>query len=531
MEDLLKVSELSLYVKEYNREKKILDSLNFEIFSSEIVAVVGESGCGKTMLARTLLRLNSERIFRAEGDILFENTSVMKLSDRQILAIRGRKIGFVFQEPISYLNPTMKIGDQISEMPVKHLGMKKQRAMTNVERLLAFLGIKDIPNYTCQYPHQLSGGLAQRGMIATAASCNPRLIIADEPTSALDAFTQLEIVKLIKHLNREYGISFLFITHDMELAYHIADRVIVMSKGAIAETGKIENVFKAPNSEVTKRLLNSAFGNILHEDRKLETPCYKINNNETVIEIKDIKKHFTCGTKGIIKAVDGISLEIFRGETLGILGESGCGKSTLARLLTRIIKADSGSILFQGVEIEKVCMYQNCVQMVFQDPISSMNPRMRIQDIVSEGLDINGLCRDGSQRKALVEEILDKVGLGSMFLNRYPHELSGGQRQRVCIARSLIMKPGMLVLDEPTSYLDAVSQSQILDLFSKIKKELGLTYLLVTHNLKVLARMCDRIAVMLNGNIVEVGSSREILKNPKHQYTRNLTDGLGLVKI
>lgn len=519
VEQLLKISNLNLYLKEKSGERKILDNLNLEVLPSEIIAVVGESGVGKTMLARTLLRLNNSRIFRTEGEIQFFGMDILKLSNRQMLDIRGENISIIFQEPVSFLNPTIKAGALISEPLIKHFRLSKNQALKNMELLLEQLGVKDVRTCMNQYPYQLSGGLAQRCMIAAAASLKPKILIADEPTSALDVLSQAAIVKLIRNLSKEFGMAVIFITHNMELAHSIADRIAVMSSGTIVETGETMNVFRKPGSEAAKRLLGS-----IADFQPLRNigPSNRDGTDESVrvplMEISGIYKYFKNKAGRITKAVNGVSLEIMKGETFGILGESGCGKSTIARLLTRLIKPDYGKILFGDTEIRKLKDYPRLVQMVFQDPLSSLDPGMRVEDIIVEGLDINGLY-ERKERKSIVAEYVEKVGLKRGFLDRYPHELSGGQRQRISIARSLIMRPQMLILDEPTSYLDTVTQSQILDLFLKIKKELDMTYMFVTHDIKVLGKMCDRVAVMLRGRIIEIGSTEEVLGNPKHPLT------------
>jgi peptide/nickel transport system ATP-binding protein len=519
VEQLLKISNLNLYVKGKSGERKILDNLNLEVFPSEIIAVVGRSGAGKTMLAKTLLRLNNSRIFRTEGEIQFFGMNILKLSNRQMLDIRGENISIVFQEPVSFLDPTMKAGALASEPLIKHFGFSRDQALKNIEQILEQFGVKDVRTCMNQYPYQLSGGLAQRIMIAAAMSVKPKILIADEPTSALDMLSQAAIVKLIRNLSKELGMAVIFITHDMELAHSVADRIAVMSNGTIVETGDTMSVFKKPGSEAAKKLL----GSMIDSQPIRNISSYSSNDNDAggrvpLMIISELYKYYRNKAGGITKAVKGISLEIIRGETFGILGESGCGKSTLAKLLTRLIKPDYGKILFNNTEIRKLKNYSRMVQMVFQDPLSSLDPRMRVENIIGEGLDINGLCIK-KERTSLIKEYAQKVGFDSDILNRYPHELSGGQRQRVSIARALIMRPEMLILDEPTSYLDTVTQSQILDLFLEIKKELNMTYVFVTHNIKVIGKMCDRVAVMLKGRIVELGSVEEILGNPIHPLT------------
>lgn len=511
MDTLLQIYDLSLRFK----DRKILSGINLNVFEGEILAIVGESGSGKSMLARSILRLNNPDKFKLEGKMLLEGKDISLLPENQLTQIRGRNIGIIFQEPLSYLNPTLKMKSQLTEPLIKHNSANRNGATQALKDLLDKLGIRDTEGYMRRYPHQLSGGMAQRGMIAMASSCLPKIIIADEPTSSLDTITQASIVNLLKDMSGSYGISVIFITHDLELAGKIADRAVVMSEGTIVEQGDIKEVFNNPKSKAAKGLLSSGIKGKAVNNKKIED-----SKAIPIIEIRSLNKYYKNCSNSIIKAVDGVSLRLYDGETLGLLGESGCGKSTLARLITRVVKPSKGEILYDNMDIFKLNNYAKKVQMIFQDPFTSLDPQMRIVDSIAEGIDISVSGRvKQNERCKLVRDFLTKVGLDISLEDRFPHQLSGGQRQRASIARALIMNPKVLVCDEPTSYLDRVSQAQIIDLFAKLKEEEGLTYLFITHDMKVLSSISDRIAVMYRGRIVELGKRQDIMTNPLHPYT------------
>jgi len=481
MDTILRIKDFSLSFK----GKKILDNINMSVSKGEILAVVGESGSGKSMLARSVLGLNSPDVFDIKGKIFFDDRDINSLPEKELTKIRGAKIGMVFQEPLSYLNPVIKMASQLTEPLNKHKKINKRKAAQLMEDFLRKLNINDPLQYMKSYPHQLSGGMAQRGVIAMNSSCEPELIIADEPTSSIDVIVQYSIIKLIKDLARLQGTSVIFITHDLQLAAKIADRVAVISKGRIVEEGDVQEVLKNPRTNETAQLLNACIA-----ERVQETGVKR----KALLEIRDLRMHFKSGNN-INRALDGVSLTVYEGETLGILGESGCGKSTLSRIITRIQRPTSGKVLFEGTDIFSIKDYPKIVQMIFQDSITSMNPQMRIEDIVAEGIDIlYGKSRQ--ERTKDVIECLKRVGLDKSIKDRFPHQLSGGQRQRVGIARALITNPRILICDEPTSYLDTVSQKHMLDLFMKLKNEINLTYIFITHNIRILGNISDRIAVM-----------------------------------
>ncbi|MDQ2085390.1 ABC transporter ATP-binding protein [Herbivorax sp. ANBcel31] len=491
MEELLKVSDFSVQ----HKNKKILDSVNLSLYEREILALVGESGSGKSMLARSILKLNDEYAFEKSGQLIFEEKDIECLSERQMSKIRGNRIGMIFQEPLSYLNPVLKMKNQITEWLIKHRNVDKREALKIIIDLLKKMKIDNPEEYLNLYPHELSGGMAQRGIIAGVFSSAPRIIIADEPTSSLDVNTQLSIVGLLKEMSRMYGVSVIFITHDLDLAKEVSDRVSVMSRGKIVEEGLTEKIYNNPVKSETKNLLNAwdfKKEKSIREDEKL-----------SIIKIHNLKKYYKTGKETVKKALDGIDINIYKGETLGILGESGCGKTTLARVLTRIQSPCSGKILYDGKDIFRDEKYHKYVQIIFQDPYSSLNPKMKVLDIVAEGIDIQKKYNH-RERFDIVINFLEKVGLDESFHDRFPHQLSGGQRQRVSIARAIIVKPEVLICDEPTSYLDTISQKQVIELFKKLKSHMNLTCVFISHNIKVLNAISNRIAIIKQGKIISM---------------------------
>ncbi|NLD46878.1 MAG: ABC transporter ATP-binding protein [Clostridiaceae bacterium] len=510
MSSLLEFRNFSLHIK----DKTILKNINLRVNQKEIYAVVGESGSGKTMLARSILKLNADEYFRTEGEIILDGEDIQRLLEQQMCRLRGKVAGMIFQEPLSYLNPVMMMRRQLTEPLLKHCGISRNEASKRMEDLLVSLKIKDSKKYMLSYPHELSGGMAQRGMIAMASACLPKLVVADEPTSSLDIVTQSSIVKLLKEMAIINGISVVFITHDLKLAGSIADRVAVIHRGEVVEEGNPKEVFENPLSDAAKSLITaSRLSKSFFADKNI------IKEDKPIFHISKINKYFRQKGQSVLRAVDDVDLEVFEGETLGLLGESGSGKTTLARLAAGILKPDSGRILYKNQDIKRLKDYHSSVQMIFQDPFSSLDPRMTVRDTVAEGPDLLGKIK-GKERIDMVRCFLERVGLAPELETRFPHQLSGGQRQRIGIARALIMNPRLLICDEPMAHLDSVSKIQILDLFRKLKKDMKLTYFFITHDPDILGSISDRTAVMFRGRIVEVAKSNDILLKPLHPYTR-----------
>lgn len=503
--------------------------LSFHVGRGETVALVGESGSGKSATALAILRL----IEREGGSILggritLDGTPPLDLavlSDRQMQEVRGNRISMIFQEPMTALNPVMRLGDQLMEALMLHQGL--DRSTARVSALEAFKKVR-IPapeQRLIQFPHELSGGLRQRVMIAMALACRPDLLIADEPTTALDVTTQAEILALIRDLQAENGMAVLFITHDMGVVAEIADRIVVMRHGEKAEEGSAAEVFSRPKAPYTQMLMAASPRLGAGSPAPLPEP-------RTVLELEDIVVRFPANRQKMFgpamqyHAVNGVSLRVGRGETLGLVGESGCGKSTLARAALKLIEPVSGRIRLEGVDITdlspaRMRHHRARAQMVFQDPYASLNPRLTVRDLITEPALIAGHIRP-NEALALAEELLAKVGLERAAAQRYPHQFSGGQRQRLCIARALSVRPALIVADEAVSALDVSVARQITDLMGRLQQEEGISFLFISHDIAVVERVSHRIAVMYAGRIVEMGRTSQVLKDPRHAYTRQL---------
>jgi microcin C transport system ATP-binding protein len=503
---------------------EVVHGISFSIAKNEITALVGESGSGKTVSALALLRLQSAGLIDySGGELFFEGRDVLKMSEAELRGIRGREIGVIFQEPMTSLNPLHRIEKQVAEPLFIHQGLGAAAARPVVIDWLQRVGLRDAENRLSAFPHELSGGERQRVMIALALINRPKLLVADEPTTALDVTIQAQILDLIRSLQRELGMAALFITHDLNLARRIADRVIVMKKGRIIESGAVEEIFKNPKEAYTRILVQGYSGG--------ESPQAKPDAPE-VASVHDLKVYFPI-KKGIfrraasyIKAVDGVSFTLRKGETLGVIGESGSGKTTLVSALLRlrksegVIKIDGREI--QGLDENSLRPIRRKMQIIFQDPYGSLPPRMTARDIVEEGLLIH---KTGSkaERGERVRAALSEVGLDDPdFLDRYPNEFSGGQRQRIALARSLVMEPEILALDEPTSSLDRSTQFQVIKLLLGLQAKHGFSYIFISHDLRIVRSLCHSLIIMKNGKIVEAGPARAIFRGPKHEYTRLL---------
>ncbi|HVR55604.1 MAG TPA: ABC transporter ATP-binding protein [Pseudolabrys sp.] len=523
-EPLLSICDLSIAFGHGAREVLAVDRVSFDIRKGETVALVGESGSGKSITALSVMKLLPyPAAHHPSGSIKFQGRELLTMSEQQIRDVRGNDITIIFQEPMTSLNPLHTIEKQIREILSLHQGLNAGAARAKIIELLGQVGIPDPAGRLGSYPHQLSGGQRQRVMIAMALANKPDLLIADEPTTALDVTVQAQILKLLKDIQTQLGMSMLFITHDLGIVRKLADRVCVMQRGKIVEQGEVERVFTAPEHPYTRALLAAE----PKPDPALPRPDAPI-----VIETKDLKVWFPVKrgvmrkVVGHIKAVDGVSIELRKGETLGVVGESGSGKTTLGLAILRLISS-TGPIVFMGHAIEglkfkQMRPFRHDMQIVFQDPYGSLSPRMAVSDIVEEGLWVHhpGLSR--TEREQRVVEALTDVGLDPATRFRYPHEFSGGQRQRIAVARALALEPTFIVLDEPTSALDMLIQSQMVDLLRDLQKRHDLTYMFISHDLRVVAALASRLLVMRNGKMVEEGAAAELFKAPKTEYTRAL---------
>ncbi|MDR1302750.1 MAG: dipeptide ABC transporter ATP-binding protein [Treponema sp.] len=503
---------------------EVVHGIDLYIDEHETVALVGESGSGKTVSAQALMRLLSEDwISYPGGEILFEGRDVLTMDKEELRKLRGRDMGMIFQEPMSSLNPLHTIEKQLAESLMLHQGVSRAAARPQIVDWLKRVGLHDAEHRLSAYPHELSGGERQRVMIALALLNKPKLLIADEPTTALDVTIQDQILRLIKTLQQDLGMAVLFITHDLGVVRRIADRVAVMKDGRIIETGYRDRIFSAPQAVYTKLLIGSG------TDQESPVPDRAAPEIAAVQDLKvyfPIKKGLFRRVTGHIKAVDGVSFTLRRGQTLGIAGESGSGKTTLGKALLGLVKSQ-GSIRIDGTEIQgfgeaALRPLRRKMQLIFQDPYGSLSPRMTIEHIVGEGLLIHALGSK-EERRERVLTCLKEVGMGDEeVLSRYPNEFSGGQRQRICIARSLVLEPSILVLDEPTSSLDRTIQFQVLTLLKELQERRGLSYIFISHDLRMLQRLCHDMLIMKQGKVVEAGITREIMENPQHVYTQEL---------
>lgn len=514
---LLEIRNLSV---SFGGPDDAVDEVSFSIAPGEKFALVGESGSGKSVTAFSILRLLSAK---TSGEILFSGENLLNLNERRLRGIRGKEIAMIFQEPMTALNPLMRIGEQITEVLSLHEGMDDAAARERAIALLARTGITEAARRFSSYPHELSGGQRQRAMIAMALACRPKLLIADEPTTALDVTIRAQIMALIEEVQREFDMAVLLITHDLNLVRRFADRVGVMQSGRLVELNETGPLFARPQHPYTQRLLDSRPGKMVRP-LALDTSDDLLRGNDLRVEFS-----FSAGwfRKKVFTAVAGVSLTLKRGETLGIVGESGSGKSTLAMALLALQPIASGVCTFGGLSLQTISPTQlralrSKMQVVFQDPFGSLSPRLTIEEIIGEGLALHQPEMKPAARRERILQTLAEVGLESDVLVRYPHEFSGGQRQRIAIARAIILKPQLLVLDEPTSALDASVQKQVLELLAGLQATHGMSYLLISHDLDVIAAMSHRIAVMQGGRIVEQGDARDILTTPQHDYTRQL---------
>ena len=607
---LLEVEDLHVHFVTTRGVVRAVEGISYKVRPGETVALVGESGCGKSVSSLAIMRLLARPAGRVvAGRILFQGRNLLELTEDQMREIRGRDIAMIFQEPMTSLNPVLTIGFQIMEPLMIHLGMATETARARAAELLQMVGIPDAERRLDQYPHQFSGGMRQRVMIAIALSCNPRLVIADEPTTALDVTIQAQILKLMKDLSRDLGIAMVIITHNLGIVARYANRVNVMYAARLAEQGSAADVFARPLHPYTAGLLRSVPRLDQPRGLKLETieglppnlldpqpgcrfaprcpaqqpacvaappplaqvephrysaciraremaqvgpaglklqsanpqpPVHKVlDKAQPLLKVHDLKTYFEVGA-GIklfksarleVRAVDGLSFEVFRGETVGLVGESGCGKTTVGRTLLRLEEATSGEMVFEGANVtrafgQQLKDYRRKIQVIFQDPFSSLNPRMTIGEIIAEPMRVYKLVPNNKAARAKVAELLTQVGLFEYMAERYPHELSGGQRQRVGIARALAMKPSFIVCDEPVSALDVSIQAQIMNLLEELQQKFKLTFLFIAHDLAVVRHISDRVIVMYLGKVMEIADRDALYAEPLHPYTRALLDAV-----
>ena len=607
---LLEVEDLHVHFVTTRGVVRAVEGISYTVKAGEVVALVGESGCGKSVSSLAIMRLLAQPAGRIVGGrILFEGRDLLTLSDDQMRELRGRDIAMIFQEPMTSLNPVLTIGFQIMEPLLIHLGMSMTAARKRASELLKMVGIPDPERRLDQYPHQFSGGMRQRVMIAIGLACNPKLIIADEPTTALDVTIQAQILKLMKDLSRDLNIAMVIITHNLGVVARYADRVNVMYAARMTEQGTAGELFGKPLHPYTAGLLRSvprldrprgakletiegmppnlldpppgcrfaprclaqvpeslgALPPLVEVERGHYSACVRafemarvgpeglglarasiqppapkaIDRTQPMMSVRGLKTHFDVATgfkalsssRSVVRAVDGLSFDVFRGETLGLVGESGCGKTTVGRTLLRLDNPTEGKITFRGEDVtraggEALKQYRRQIQVIFQDPYSSLNPRMTIGEIIAEPMLVYKLQPNRTAARAKVTELLTQVGLFDYMAQRYPHELSGGQRQRVGIARALAMEPSFIVCDEPVSALDVSIQAQIINLLEELQHRLGLTYLFIAHDLAVVRHISDRVIVMYLGRAMEIADRDALYANPLHPYTRALLDAV-----
>ena len=523
MSAVLQVSDLRISFRQDGKVVPAVKGVSFAVGAGETVALVGESGSGKSVTALSTVRLLGDAA-QVEGSVTYKGRELVGAPEAELRQVRGNDISFIFQEPMTSLNPLQTLEKQLGESLALHQGLSGAAARARIVELLDKVGIRDSESRLSDYPHQFSGGQRQRIMIAMALANGPELLIADEPTTALDVTIQAQIMDLLAELKRSEGLSMLFISHDLGLVRRIADRVCVMKDGEIVEQGPAEQVFANPQHDYTRKLLAAEpVGRA--EPIAVDAPEY--------LALRDLKVWFPIKrgllrrTVGHIKAVNGASLTVHAGETLGIVGESGSGKTTLALALMRLIESD-GPIIYMGRDISTLPARQmrqlrRDMQIVFQDPFGSLSPRMTVEQIIAEGLGVHGVD-PGRNRRDMVAEIMGEVGLNPEAMHRYPHEFSGGQRQRIAIARAMILRPKLVVLDEPTSALDMTVQVQIVELLRNLQKKHGLAFVFISHDLRVVRAMAHKIMVMRAGEVVEQGPTAAIFDAPRAEYTRNLMD-------
>ena len=557
MSHLLAIEDLSISFFSNGEENEIIHNISYHLNPNEILGIVGESGSGKSVSSLAILGLLPKKISKiTSGSIVFEDDDLTKIASKAFQKIRGQKIAMIFQEPMSSLNPSTTCGKQVEEMLFQHTKLSKKEIKAETLSLFEKVKLPEPERVYSAYPHEISGGQKQRVMIAMAIACKPQILIADEPTTALDVTVQNDIIDLLKELQAETKMSIIFITHDLSLISQIANRVLVMYKGNIVEQNTVEAIFKSPQHNYTKALINSR-PSLTTRLKRLPTITDVMNNNvsNTVItsemravqhkkiysqapllEVINLEKEY-ISKSGLFsksenfKAVDNVSFKLYEGETLGLVGESGCGKSTLGNAILLLDRPTAGTILFKGNDITKlnnaqVKTLRKDIQIIFQDPYSSLNPRLTVGQAIIEPMKVHNLFSSDTERQEKAIEILERVGLEASHFNRYPHEFSGGQRQRIGIARTIALQPKLIVCDESVSALDISVQAQVLNLLNELKENFGFTYIFISHDLAVVKYMSDQLLVMNKGKIEELDDADAIYNTPKKEYTKKLIDAI-----
>lgn len=547
---VLAVDNLSVAFRHGDSWQKVVRNICFSLYPGKTLAIVGESGSGKSVTAMAIMRLLSARHSRTEGQVLLGGKSLLDLPEEEMRHVRGAEVAMIFQEPMTSLNPAFTIGNQIAEVFIRHQGLSARQAKQEAIALLEKVRIPHAAQRFDEYPHQFSGGMRQRAMIAMALALKPKLLIADEPTTALDVTIQGQILDLIKTLQAENNTAVLFITHDMGVVAETADDTLVMFRGDAIECERTPTLFATPQQPYTRTLLASVpaagemdisstpckFPSVNLQTGEIRRyppePDLSLTSNEPVLSVKNlvtrfpVKKGFFNQLAGHIHAVENVSFDLWPGETLSLVGESGCGKSTTGRSLIRLVQAQSGHVRLNGYDVLQAGRQQQKrmrqdIQMIFQDPFASLNPRLKIQETLIEPLLENGLATR-QQALARAHELIEKVGLSVAVLNRYPHEFSGGQRQRICIARALAMNPKVIIADESVSALDVSVKAQVVNLIIELQRTMKIAFLFISHDMAVIERISHRVAVMYLGEIVEIGPRQAIFANPQHPYTQKL---------
>lgn len=554
---ILIIKNLHVAFKTEGGLNEVLHGISYNLYSDEILGIVGESGSGKSVASLAIMGLLPLKSgVTTLGEVIFNAENLIDYSQKQLEAIRGKKIAMIFQEPMSALNPSICCGKQVEEILIQHTNITTKEANEEVIRLFNAVKLPEPKKTYKKYPHEISGGQQQRVMIAMAIACKPQILIADEPTTALDVTVQREIIALLKTLQKEFKMSVVFISHDLELVSEIADRILVMYKGAIVEKGATKSVFKNPQKKYTKALIGARptikgrlkrlptisdfFSGIIPKaiitKTAREEKHEKIYSHPPLLEVLNLEKTYYSkasffGIKTALKAVDNVSFKVYSGETLGLVGESGCGKSTLGKAILQLDKATAGTLKYKGNDVTNLSKkalrtLRKEIQIIFQDPYASLNPRLTVGKAIMEPMKVYGLFDSDNERKAKTIEVLEKVGLEAAHFDRYPHEFSGGQRQRVGIARTIAVQPKLIICDESVSALDISVQAQVLNLLNTLKEDYGFTYIFISHDLSVVKFMSDQLMVMNKGKIEEIGEADSIYESPQKEYTKILIEAI-----